>query len=318
LNGQSHAITENLAIALRHLQHERKSLLLWIDSLCINQDDNNEKGLQVQRMGKTYSGAAVVLSWLGPEDLPSTIAMTKLSKLNQWFENNIHNADFPENTDPALWAPVLNNWVLNVFANLKPGNDHESDVPYAFIVKILSRPYWHRLWIQQELYLGKETILVCGRQDLDIQMLLTGIDVSIQLAGRFSDGWSADLKSASDGLLYETGPAIIMFYRNGNDPLRELLYRATFPRPGGSLKAFDRRDMVYGLLTISNDAKVLRILPDYSKTWQDVYREVTETYIKQGDLSILSFAGLSPAQPDLPSWVPDWSQSLKSVPVSRH
>ena len=126
----------------------------------------------MQRMGKIYSEAAVVLSWLGLEDLPSTFAMTKLSKLNQWFENNFPIADLPENTDPAFWAPVYNNWILNGLANLKPGNDYESDVPYAFIVQLLSRPYWHRLWIQQEICLGKETILVCGRQDFYIEMLL--------------------------------------------------------------------------------------------------------------------------------------------------
>ncbi len=318
LNGHSHAITENLAVALRHLQHERKSLLLWIDAICINQDDHNEKGFQVQRMGKIYSEAAVVLSWLGPEDHPSTIAMTKLSRLNQYFEDNFPVDALPASMDTALWAPIFNNWMECSFANLKPGNDHESDVPYACIVKFLSRPYWSRLWTQQESGLGKETIFVCGRQDMTKETLMTGVDVSIQLATRFSDGWNADLKSASDDLLYETGPAILMFYRNGTEPLKELLYRATLPRPGGAFRASDRRDMIYGLLAMSSDANVLRIRPNYSKAWQDVYREVTETYVKQGDLSILSFAGLSPAQPDLPSWVPDWSQLLSDSPVSRH
>jgi hypothetical protein len=316
LNGQSHAITENLSVALRHLQHGHKRLKLWVDSICINQQDNDEKASQVQRMGRIYSEAAVVLSWLGPSDHQSNITMMKLRKLGKWWNDTF--SSFPSCSDPTAMAASLNALLPKVLPRLKAGLGPDADVPYPLITKLLSRPYWHRLWIQQELSLGRETIFVCGDEDLDKGVLQDAIDAAINLAARCSDGWGVDLKAASDTLLDETGPSILMFYSSNSDSLRELLYRSTFPRRAGSFKAFDRRDMVYGLLSISNDANILQIQPDYSKLWQDVYREVTEAYIKQGDLEILSFAGLSPIQTGLPSWVPDWSQSLSSTPISRH
>jgi hypothetical protein len=61
-------ITEALAIALEHLQEEDKTLIIWIDAICINQSDKVEKSAQVQRMGEMYSNATVVLAWLGPAD----------------------------------------------------------------------------------------------------------------------------------------------------------------------------------------------------------------------------------------------------------
>ncbi|OCL15273.1 heterokaryon incompatibility, partial [Glonium stellatum] len=77
LNGRQSYITENLAIALRHMQHESEGLVLWIDSICINQQDGLEKAYQVQRMAKIYSSAAIVLAWLGPARDDSDLTMSK-------------------------------------------------------------------------------------------------------------------------------------------------------------------------------------------------------------------------------------------------
>jgi hypothetical protein len=43
---------------------------IWIDALCINQQDNAERSLQVQMMGRIYSSAQVVWAWLGPAHDP--------------------------------------------------------------------------------------------------------------------------------------------------------------------------------------------------------------------------------------------------------
>ena len=59
-------ITHNLAIALRHLRHAKKPRILWIDALCINQDDLPERSAEVLEMGSIYSNARQVIVWLGP------------------------------------------------------------------------------------------------------------------------------------------------------------------------------------------------------------------------------------------------------------
>lgn len=61
--------THNLADALYHLRHPCKDRNLWIDALCINQEDKLEGGHQVQGMAQVYARAEGVLVWLGPDTL---------------------------------------------------------------------------------------------------------------------------------------------------------------------------------------------------------------------------------------------------------
>jgi hypothetical protein len=67
-------ITKNLARALLYYQLDRGPRLLWIDAVCINQENFQEKGQQVGLMGNIYSKASRVLIWLGepsPEPAPA-------------------------------------------------------------------------------------------------------------------------------------------------------------------------------------------------------------------------------------------------------
>lgn len=66
VNGRPVTITSNLDIALRYFRDISDEKTLWVDAVCINQQDNVEKGPQVQMMGQIYSKAARVLVWLGP------------------------------------------------------------------------------------------------------------------------------------------------------------------------------------------------------------------------------------------------------------
>ncbi|KAF2105436.1 heterokaryon incompatibility protein-domain-containing protein, partial [Lophiotrema nucula] len=59
-------VTENLEAALRDLRYDDQPRLLWVDALCINQSDGEEKGHQVRMMGNIYSGAERVICWLQP------------------------------------------------------------------------------------------------------------------------------------------------------------------------------------------------------------------------------------------------------------
>ncbi|KAH6838985.1 heterokaryon incompatibility, partial [Alternaria alternata] len=57
--------TENLAVALEHLQEKDKTITFWIDAICIDQSNSNEKSVQVQRMGDIFASAVVVIAWIG-------------------------------------------------------------------------------------------------------------------------------------------------------------------------------------------------------------------------------------------------------------
>ncbi|KAI9877395.1 MAG: hypothetical protein M1823_007111, partial [Watsoniomyces obsoletus] len=66
LNGQRFMVRRNLLSFLDHARAFHAGKSLWIDAICINQEDIREKNRQVQMMSKIYSSTAEVFVWLGP------------------------------------------------------------------------------------------------------------------------------------------------------------------------------------------------------------------------------------------------------------
>jgi hypothetical protein len=89
-DGRIVMITPNCASALRHLRHKRNEVILWVDAMCINQEDPAERAQQVPLMGDIYRRAFEVIIWLG-EGTDSTaryFSRTRIfSKLSgsDWF-----------------------------------------------------------------------------------------------------------------------------------------------------------------------------------------------------------------------------------------
>ncbi|CZR62116.1 uncharacterized protein PAC_12013 [Phialocephala subalpina] len=65
LDGTHFLVRENLWWALWHLRLETEDRILWIDALCINQENGNERNHQVKQMAQVYSKAASVVAWIG-------------------------------------------------------------------------------------------------------------------------------------------------------------------------------------------------------------------------------------------------------------
>jgi len=74
LNGKPFSVTTNLEEALRQMR-SRGIPVLWVDTLCIKQDDNDEKSRQVVRMFAIYQRADEVAVWTGPHADGSEVVM---------------------------------------------------------------------------------------------------------------------------------------------------------------------------------------------------------------------------------------------------
>jgi hypothetical protein len=61
-------VRRNLWNALLELRHEQDARTLWIDAICINQDDISERNHQVTQMGTIYKNSVRCVAWLGPSD----------------------------------------------------------------------------------------------------------------------------------------------------------------------------------------------------------------------------------------------------------
>jgi hypothetical protein len=141
INEGFHYIRENLWQALWSLRSPDTSRTLWADALCINQLDKSERTHQVTQMGAIYSHANSVCVWLCPSDDSSDAAFEFLGR-----------------------EPVLR----DLRAGFIEFPSHWED-----IARLGDRPYWHRLWIIQEVILAKKVIIYSGKLTLPWETLST-------------------------------------------------------------------------------------------------------------------------------------------------
>lgn len=135
VNGLALTITHNLDRCLRQLRQRETVVSLWVDSVCINQDDISEKNQQVALMSCIYSNAQRVDVWLGDEHEYSSIGMQILEY-------------FATHAQPTADAP---------WRTLPPA------VSRLGLMNIMSREWFKRIWVVQEVVLAKQTRLICGR-----------------------------------------------------------------------------------------------------------------------------------------------------------
>jgi len=111
VDGQVVSITAPLKEALRDLRLEEEILVIWADSLSINQDDDSEKSWQVQQMTHIYEAATGVLAWLGPIGQDSTaldfLANIGQEAYNAGIRNNILIIDIQSITRPDTREDLL-------------------------------------------------------------------------------------------------------------------------------------------------------------------------------------------------------------------
>lgn len=153
VNGQVFAVTETLESALRSVRGDWDGLRLWVDALCINQEDIAERGKEVRRMRKIYGDTGAVYVYLGSEADGSTEALQMIDRLAKLMRDGI---------DLAL------QYVLEIVmaAEDQYVPDREG---IAAVFKLFIRPYWSRMWIIQELAMGDDQVLIaCGDESIGL------------------------------------------------------------------------------------------------------------------------------------------------------
>lgn len=139
IEGEAFQATSNLHAALCQLR-EKGHKSLWVDAVCINQTDLEEKNIQLLQMGAIYQRANQTIAWLGNEADDSNKAFATIEAIAA------------EDRSPLVTSASLR--------SLKP---------------LLQRPYWRRIWIVQELALSRETTLVCGSCELSLAIFFSAM-----------------------------------------------------------------------------------------------------------------------------------------------
>jgi hypothetical protein len=171
-------IGRNLEAFLQHLsafKEKQPREYLWIDSICINQDDMQEHGHQVLRMQDIYQKAFMVLVWLGPPYADSERAIDLLYELSERRRAFRANMKQPVEAIKLSLEPW---WTEKDTAWLKDYlKTKEKRREMTALLDLLERSWWHRTWIIQEVVLAKTLVILCGDDHIDPVIFYSALDI---------------------------------------------------------------------------------------------------------------------------------------------
>ena len=302
-DGKKLAVTRNLYSALFRLRQSHALQPLWIDAICIDQDNTKERNKQVRLMKQIYENSKRVVIWLGEEVESDKDAFDALYSLNRFlldFDKDQRNWGLRQGIDS--FGDTLQH------LNLQSPGFRALDI-------LFQRPWFMRAWIVQEVVLPPDAHVTCGNLTIPWKIISRVISTF-----------------ARRGLLLQLGHTVFSnpesFWRvdaiallqasvsSAGAPLLNLLIRNRL------CSATDPRDKVFSFIGLASDSATMGILPDYSLKTTEVYQKVAIQLAKAHGLSIvLSLAGDTnfltkpPLYSELPSWVPDWSHRAAKPPM---
>ena len=305
VNGQEVRVTVNLHSALKRLREERVQRI-WVDALCINQQDDEERSYQVKRMDTIFQQANQVVVWLGDTDDMTKEDINSLSTKDAAAKDAAAKADAAKAADAKAADAAADEYAAEYAAKATAKDAaakdaatiHQvwSDLAQPALLRLLLRPYWTRVWIIQELAVASKITVFCGDykfswedfENLSPLTFTAGIDRTD----------SDDSKAIFQNLLQ------FRIDRLATKPVRllETLYRSRYAL------STDPKDKIYGLLGLAHDGRALIPEPNYSQSVKETYTDFSKGLIKKCfplDLIYLrtSHRGISDS---LPSWVVDW------------
>jgi len=280
------ALRPDLHAALRVFRRKEEARELWIDAICIDQMNTEEKNVQVPLMRRIYEGCSGVLIWLGEriQNCNSEAAISLIRKLK-----GAATIDGPR-------VPEIN--VFNSHDLAKYGLPSLLSSDYVSLLSLLEAEWFKRSWIVQEVSVARKATLFLGACSVDWADLVQGMDFAFKTKLAFTShpavGYHIPIADEA------------ATYRARGCTLLGLLLRHR--RCG----ATDPKDKVYAFLGLTEMSvkPQAEVRVDYTQDHRTMYTSVARTIILHDkNLDILSLPALKqePGIETLPSWVPDWS-----------
>ena len=287
-------VTKNLFEALEALRFQNKPRALWVDALCINQENLEERASQVKIMRYIYREANSVIVWLGPAADNSHLALDLLIKLSDIRERR-HNF--------GRYGVILRENLCN------SGLPDFLDPDWAALNSLLSRSWFSRVWVVQELAISKYSIVRCGDREIPWVIIANAARAihETQLAVVLGEGYKhvCRLRAFQEQIA-----------------TKEQLPLVTLLLANQGCLATDPRDKIFAMLGMATDviqldrAEGLPIWPNYSKSVAEVFTEFAKSCLDYFDtLDILAAKIWEVDGLKLPSWVPNWEKVSQSAPL---
>jgi hypothetical protein len=295
VDGEAVSVPASAAMALRRVRRPDSTRVVWLDAVCINQRDDDERSRQVSMMGDIYRHGAGNLIYLGEQDIgPAVASMAAIL-------DEIH----AEGDALTQLRNEMGAWQYSNTA-IKAQYDHEA------LFDLYSIAWFRRLWVLQEAALARRNLCFCGQFELDL------VDVTRVAAWLVYNYYFVD-----PGLRIQCSYAADM-----NDLVDKTYgyHRLRDEKPPSSLYLLDLAqqrlssvavDKVYGILGLAaGQSSGLKVAVDYRKTAAEVFRDAAWCLIRQDEnLQVLDYVRHWTDDDDrldldgFSSWVPKWHRS---------
>ncbi|KAH8746615.1 heterokaryon incompatibility protein-domain-containing protein [Diaporthe sp. PMI_573] len=335
-------IRKNLWQALRALRLTYAVRTLWIDAVCINQEDPGEKKRQIAMMGRIYSASSRTVVYLGEkipniefavEDLQTVVLFTCMQAFN-----GLNTIDITKNGANGVLAKMLVNiwrkaWYLpfsqawaaaitQTKQRLRWYKENRATLNtvhrwWRAWIALFSCPWFRRAWVAQEFVMAQELRIQTGKEiicgdgadaDLDdfkailLQMSLLGPGC----APRNRDEYVPHLYGTRNLLrLYELRST---YQTVAHKP--SLLSILGFFR---NYDATDPHDKLYAFLGLSREAHEPSLVPEYEEhLHKTLLRYATFLVSQPNGIQVLYDFRCGHFTTGLPSWVPLWTEAIDS------
>jgi hypothetical protein len=351
LNGSKFSVMPNLYDAFFQLHRSCPEMSFWIDALCINQSDLQERKFQVGIMDQIFGGASRVIVWLGKPTPKIELGLKTVERLapvglavskRLIREQKYHHTHSLEEMKDAY--------------GLEPLSFDEADA----LITLFESRWLARQWVIQEVALAKEIDVVCNDTIIPFDKIgitalflhLSGLLVAISVA-LVSGG--KDSQQLDTMHLFQAERTLIVreWCKGERSEMADELPFVDFtagvvegvPATGQTKEsmvgivllklllwvvgydATDRRDTIYGLGGILSHVARIQGLdsipqglqPNYQlDTATVLHNAATEILLSTGSLALLGVVKDASLRetPGLPSWVPDYIPTLLLNPMA--
>jgi len=300
-NGKNITVTPTVFEMLQHLSPYRS---YWLDSICINQQDSEEKAVQIPLMHRIYSLAAFVVIWMGLPTAQSEQFMLGFS--NALKMKREWNSMLDQGLDPFVQKPDL-------FC--------ADETFWLGMIHICKHEWFKRLWTFQEAVLARQPIMLLGPFWLKFEEFLEFIYEGWHREGAYMHSWPrlTEMIKGLGGSLENL--LTLRRYRknvlsNGAVPINQIPYLLHALRDRHVREPVDRAWAITGLLSYHLRSK-LEPDVDYSDNarvdfWETHIRFARTIIAAEQSLCLLTIPSTIEGRPQSsPSWCP----ALEGVPA---
>ncbi|KAH7381815.1 heterokaryon incompatibility protein-domain-containing protein [Cadophora sp. MPI-SDFR-AT-0126] len=283
----------------------------WIDSICINQDDEREKSSQMEIMGRIYKTAYRTVVWLGEEVDSLHIFEQEARDCRGAIKNLYRLCDEKKHVDgkSKVESRAAMAWL----------REPKSGVDWRALRCLFLRPWWKRVWTLQEFLISDRMRLTfyCGTEGISRHDLEAAV-----YASWLCKGWDKELLGRKGHEAGWNRRRMSQWYFERPHGMG-LVAMLAYVGDSGVTKPEDR---IYSLLGIAKDAHLVPPFNSKSSV-EDTYTNLVKAFIQPenyNSLDIICYSHLfnddarkSDSEKILPSWVPDWRAHVegKVIPV---